>query len=84
MYPKGLSKEDAIKHFGSDYIITRYDFDLCLGNEESAPLFESPTGSVTFVEYRQRGIAIAVDDNSKVDHIRYVSEPIGAASSKCR
>lgn len=84
MYPKGLSREAAIKHFGEDYIVTRYDFDLCLGDEETAPLFESLSGSVISIEYRQRGIAVAVDDDGKVDHITYVSGPIGAASSKCK
>ena len=82
--PKDLKKEEAIKHFGPDYIVTRYDFDSCLGNEESAPLFESPSGAVVFVEYRQRGIAIAVNGQGNVNEISYVSEPIGAESSKCK
>jgi hypothetical protein len=82
--PKDLSKEEAIKHFGQDYVITRYDFDSCLGDEESAPLFESPSGAVISIEYRQRGIAIAVDSNGKVDDISYISEPLGAATSKCK
>jgi hypothetical protein len=84
MYPKALRKEVAIKHFGPDYIITRYDFDLCLGDEESAPLFESPSGSVISIEYRERGIALTVDNEGRVDHISYVSRPIGAATSKCK
>jgi hypothetical protein len=84
IYPDSLSKEDVIKHFGADYTVTRDDFDLCLGDEESAPIFESPNGSLISVEYRQRGIAVAVNSQGKVNHIRYVSEPIGAASSKCK
>jgi hypothetical protein len=84
IHPKDLRKEQAIKHFGSDYLVTQYDFDLCLGDEESAPLFESPNGAVIFIEYRERGIAIAVDSHGKVNEISYVSEPIGAASSKCK
>jgi len=82
--PKDLKKEEAIKHFGLDYIVTRYDFDSCLGDEESAPLFESPSGAVVFIEYRQRGIAIAIDGQGNVNEVRYVSEPIGAESSKCK
>lgn len=82
--PKDLSKEEAIKGFGQDYVITRYDFDSCLGDEESAPLFESPSGAVIFIEYRQRGIAISVNGYDKVNDIRYVGEPIGAATSKCK
>lgn len=82
--PKDLKADDAIKHFGPDYIVTRYDFDSCLGDEESAPLFESPNGAVIYIEYRERGIAIAVTGRGNVNEVRYVSEPIGAESSKCK
>ena len=82
--PKDLKKEEATKHFGPDYIVTRYDFDSCLGDEESAPLFESSSGAVIFVEYRQRGIAIAVNGQGNVNEVSYVSKPIGAESSKCK
>ncbi|HEU4511013.1 MAG TPA: hypothetical protein VFR78_22470 [Pyrinomonadaceae bacterium] len=82
--PKDLKAEEAIKHFGPDYIITRYDFDSCLGDEESAPLFESPNGAVIYIEYRERGIAIAVTGTGNVNEVRYVSKPIGAESSKCK
>jgi hypothetical protein len=84
LLPKLLTKEDAIKHFGPDYVITRYDFDDCLGDEEAAPIFESPTGNVITIEYRQRGIAFAVNAYGNIDTISYVSEPIGAETSKCK
>jgi hypothetical protein len=29
LYPENLSRDEAIKHFGNDYIIARYDFDQC-------------------------------------------------------
>lgn len=83
LYTRDLSKEEAIKHFGCDYIVTKYSFDDCLGNEESAPLYESPNGSITEIEYRARGIAISVDNNGSVKQISYVSKPLGATSSKC-
>jgi hypothetical protein len=82
--PQGWSKEQAIKHFGDDYLVTRYDFDDCLGDGESAPLYESPNGSIARIEYRERGIAIAVNDQNNVDYIMYVSEPVGAPSSRCK
>ena len=82
--PEASNGEEVIKHFGQDYVVTRYDFDSCLGDEESAPLFESRNGSIIFIEYRQRGIAVAVNGQGKVNEIRYVSEPIGAESSKCK
>ena len=82
--PDNLSKDDAIKHFGPDYILTRYDFDECLGTEEAAPLYESANGSLLSVEYRQRGIAASVNEEGKVNTISYVSEPVGARESKCK
>jgi hypothetical protein len=81
--PDSLSKEDALKHFGPDYILTRYNFDECLGNEESAPLYESANGALLEIEYRHRGIAISLNDDGKVTTISYVSKPIGSRESKC-
>ena len=83
LHPESLSREDAVKHFGPDYILTRYDFDNCLGNEESAPLYESANGSLLSIEYRHRGIAVSVNDAGKVKTISYVSKPLGAQKSKC-
>lgn len=83
LLPTHLTKEEAIKRFGPDYMVTRYDFDLCLGDEEAAPLFESPAGNVINIEYRHRGIALAVNAYGDIDTIHYVSEPVGAESSKC-
>ena len=59
-YPDRLTKDQAISHFGSDYIITRYAFDSCLDEEDSEPIYESTTGPLVTVEYRARGIAISV------------------------
>ena len=85
LYPTKLTKDEAIKHFGNDYAETRYDYDSCLGNEESAPLYESPNGKIRFVEYRSRGIAIGLDDDlSRVRDISYLSGPVGAVASKCK
>lgn len=82
--PKELSKQEAVKYFGDDYLVTRYSFDRCLGDEEAAPIYESPIGEITFIEYRQRGIALGIDYRDKVTEINYVRGPIGAASSKCK
>ena len=82
--PEQLSKEEALKHFGPDYILTRYNFDQCLGNEESAPLYESANGPLLEVEYRHRGIAISVTQDGRVNTISYVSKPIGTRGSRCK
>jgi hypothetical protein len=84
LYPENLSKTEAVKHFGNDYVLTKYGFDSCLGDEESAPLYESPEGVIRFIEYRSRGIAIAPDYQDKIKEIDYVSGPIGAPASKCK
>ena len=49
--PDNLTRAEAIKHFGSDFIVTRYAFDDCLGNEESGPIYEDATGPLLNVEY---------------------------------
>jgi len=82
-YPDRLTKEQAIAHFGSDYITTRYAFDSCLDEEDSEPIYESPTGPLVNVEYRARGIAISVGYKDLVTRISYVSGPIGSARSRC-
>ncbi len=84
LYPENLSKEEAIKHFGENYIITRYAFDECLGDEESSPVYESPDGPLISIEYRERGIALSVDEQSTVTRISYVKEPLGTTESKCK
>ena len=83
-YPTRLSKEEAILHFGRSYIITRYDFDRCGGDEESEPIYESPNGPLVSVEYRSRGIAISVGYQDLVTKISYVNGPIGSVSPKCK
>src|SRR6266478_1117831 len=82
-YPDRLTKEQAIAHFGSDFVTTRYAFDSCLDEEDSEPIYESTTGPLVTVEYRARGIAISVGYKDLVTQISYVSGPIGSAKSRC-
>ncbi|HMG76489.1 MAG TPA: hypothetical protein VK582_23640 [Pyrinomonadaceae bacterium] len=82
-YPDRLTKEQAVAHFGSSYIITRYAFDYCLDEEDSEPLYESPTGPVVSLEYRARGIAISIGYKDLVTKISYVGGPIGSTKSRC-
>jgi hypothetical protein len=83
-FPEKLTKDQAIAHFGVGYIITRYDIDECLSDEEHQSFYESPKGSFLSLEYRARGIAIAIDDHDFVNKIRYVNGPIGSTKSKCK
>ena len=83
-YPNRLTKEQAVAHFGANYIVTRYAFDSCFDEEEAEAIYESPDGPVTEVEYRGRGIAISVGQNDLVTMISYVGGPVGSAKSRCR
>lgn len=82
--PRNLSKKQAIEYFGDDYIVTRYAHDDCLGNGESAPVYESPDGPILDIEYRERGIAVSIGYGERVDTISYVKGPIGATFSRCK
>ena len=83
--PDSAKKDDILKYFGDDYIVTRYDFDECLGDFDSTPLYESPTGTISSLEYRDKGIAIALsEDGEEVRFISYLSKPLGAVTSKCK
>ena len=82
-YPAKLSRNEAIAHFGTDYVVTRYAFDLCEKDEDAESLYESSNGPITFVEYRGRGIAISLGVNDMVTKISYVSEPIGHLKARC-
>jgi hypothetical protein len=80
LVPSDLSKEAAIKHFGPNYRLTKYDFCPGFENAESAPVYESADGAATYIEYRDRGIAIMIGDQEMVYHVMYVNKPIGRSS----
>ena len=82
-YPDRLTKDQAIAHFGSGYIITRYAFDSCLDAEDDERIYESPTGPLVMVEYRARGIAIYLGYQDLVTRISYLRGPVGSTKSKC-
>ncbi|CDM67187.1 hypothetical protein [Pyrinomonas methylaliphatogenes] len=81
--PEGIGVEEVTRRLGDDCVMTRYDFDDCLGDGESSPLYESKRGPVEVIEYRDRGIAIFYNYERVVDSIEYVSGPIGTKSSRC-
>ena len=83
-FPTRLSKQEAIAHFGTGYIVTRYDFDPCPGDEDDEALYESPNGPITSVEYRLRGIAIFVGNKDLVTKISYVNRRIGSVKARCK
>ena len=82
-YPDRLTKDEAIAHFGRNYVVTHYAFDTCKDKEEGESIFESPNGPVVNVEYRSRGIAISIGYNNMVTKISYVNGPVGPTKSRC-
>ena len=82
-YPQKLSKNEAIKHFGRGFVVTRYAFDPCPADEDEESIYESANGPLVSVEYRARGIAISVGYQEMVTKISYVGGPIGSAKPKC-
>jgi len=77
-----ISMQAVIKHFGKGYVLTRYDFCPGFDDAEAAPVYESPQGSATYMEYRSQGIAILVDAHGTVNDLRYLEEPVGFSSRR--
>jgi hypothetical protein len=77
MSPDKMTLEQAVKIFGKDYVKTRYAFCDCdLG--DGSPIYELPeVGSLLYIEYRKRGIAMAVNDLGMITTIQFVNKPIG-------
>jgi hypothetical protein len=80
LIPSNLSKEAAIKHFGQNYRLTKYDFCPGFDDAESAPIYESTDGAAAYIEYRNRGIAIMIGDQEMVYHVMYVNKALGRSS----
>jgi hypothetical protein len=80
-YPSKLSKSDAIEFFGRDFMISHYKTDEC-DDGESAAIIEDKSGDIETIEYRNKGIAIFMDDKDSVNYIEFVSKPIGQKKSK--
>jgi len=85
--PEQMSREDAIRYFGNDYLPMGYEF--CPDQSMDADVglvYEDPkSSSIDYLEYRSRGIAIHLDYQGNVNSIYYIDEPIGLASkSECK
>jgi len=81
LYPEKLKRDDAIKHFGDDYVLTRYEFCNGFDDEDDGPLYETPNGQFVHLEYRAKGISVVLQKNDEVHYISYGSRWI---DSKCK
>lgn len=82
--PKRLSKDRATAYFGNGFVTTKYAFDNCKDEPKSDQLYESPNGVFTYLEYRERGIALLVSLDGNIGGISYVSKPIGKVKRSCK
>ncbi|GEM_PF-5325808 len=79
-----LAINEAIGLFGDDFVFTQYAFDDCLGDWDSAPLYEAPNApDIEYMEYRKKGIALSLTENKQIREFEYISEPIGSPKSRC-
>lgn len=85
-----LSVDEAIKHYGENYVVTKYASDVCLEDfydEAGAPSYESPEGNHSLIEYRSLGIAISsgisMGGQETVTSIDYRYGPFGTEKSQC-
>ena len=87
--PESLSRDDVIKQFGSNYILTGYKPDDCFIDGQPQMLYETSAEAMYPIypqmEYRQLGIAVQVRLNQEVYRIFYISDkwPYGNTSSSC-
>ena len=64
---------------GEDFIVTHYDWDMCLAEGGSAPLYRSESGPLRYFEYPHKGIAVTDD----LRWIEYLDKPVGPLRSRC-
>jgi hypothetical protein len=66
-----MARKNIIHLLGPNYTIVRYATDECLSEGGSAPIYENLSGPIKYLEYRDRGLAAALDyeDDDKVEAI---------------
>jgi hypothetical protein len=71
--------------FGNGYLIVHYASDDCLDSGGAVPVYQSVNGTIKYMEYRDRGIAVALalDDDQKVEAIIFTFKPLGPTHSLC-
>ena len=78
-----ISKNGAIRLLGPRYKTVRYSTDDCLTAGGAAPIYESPDGPIVHLEYRDRGLAVALRGD-EVAAIIWASKPFGPTQSACK
>jgi hypothetical protein len=77
-----LSRQDIMRLFGAKYKVTHYAIDECATEGGTAPIYESSDGPITHLEYRDRGLAVVMQD-SEVQAILFEGKPTTPNRSRC-
>ncbi len=82
---KYLTGDDIIRIFGHNYIVSHYAVDGCIDTGGTSPVYQSSSGPIKYMEYRDRGIAASFvyDDDKMVDAIIFTNKPFGPTHSIC-
>lgn len=80
--PHNHTVSHVMKLFGSAYQRVRYAFDNCLDDGGHAPIYQSASGNLEFLEYPDRGIYVSIDGDEVVE-IMFSVEPPGSQKSRC-
>jgi len=87
--PENLSRDDVIKQFGNNYILTGYKPDDCFIDGQPQMLYETSVEAInpTYaqMEYRRIGTVVQFRLNQEVYRIIYIGDkwPYGNTSSSC-
>lgn len=77
--PDKLTKNEAIRHFGHQYLERRYS--LCPDiDDTAAPVYEDRFGDLLQIEYPEKGIILSVNEENNIDEISYVSKNLALSS----
>lgn len=81
--PQKLSRDRLLEELGTAFQMTRYSFCTDLDDGEAAPIYEDPSGSLEYMEFRDLGISVLFDWRGDVQQLRFLSVSFGITREEC-
>lgn len=81
--PRELSRGRLLEELGADFQMMRYNFCEELGDGDSAPIYEDPSGGLEYMEFRELGISVQFDWRGDVQQMTFLSKPSAISKEKC-
>lgn len=78
-----LRRDDVVRVFGPDFTLATYAVENCLAKNGTSPAYESSSGSIQYLEYRSRGVAISLYDDEPQE-IVFTHHGLGSSHSRCK